>query len=64
MKKPITKIDKSKVKRGTIVKHKAFGYGQVKGIDGPFIIVTFKGVDKSFQFPGAFEQGFLEIDNE
>ena len=61
-KKPTIHIDTSKVHAGTIVSHKAFGNGQVKGIDGGLIVVTFAGVDKKFQFPGAFEQGFLKLD--
>ncbi len=61
-KKPTVHIDTSKVQAGTIVSHKAFGPGQVKGIDGGLIVVTFAGVDKKFQFPGAFEQGFLKLD--
>lgn len=61
-KKPTVHIDTSKVHAGTIVSHKAFGPGQVKGIDGGLIVVTFAGVDKKFQFPGAFEQGFLKLD--
>ena len=61
-KKTIIHIDTSKVKAGTIVKHKAFGTGEVKGIDGAFIVVSFKGTVKTFQFPGAFEQGFLSLD--
>lgn len=55
-------IDTSKAHAGTIVSHKAFGPGQVKGIDGGLIVVVFGGVDKKFQFPGAFEQGFLKLD--
>lgn len=62
VKKPTMHIDTSKVHAGTIVSHKAFGPGQVKGIDGGLIVVTFAGVDKKFQFPGAFEQGFLKLD--
>ncbi len=61
-KKPTIKVDTSKVAAGTIVQHKAFGTGQVKGIDGSIIVVTFGGVDKKFQFPGAFEHGFLSLD--
>ena len=61
-KKPTVHIDASKVHAGTIVSHKAFGPGQVKGVDGGLIVVTFAGVDKKFQFPGAFEQGFLKLD--
>ena len=60
--KPTIQIDTSKVKAGTIVKHKAFGLGQVKGIDGNYIIVTFSGIDRRFHFPGAFFQGFLSLD--
>ena len=62
VKKPTVHIDTSKVHAGTIVSHKAFGIGQVKGIDGGLIVVVFGGVDKKFQFPGAFEQGFLKLD--
>ena len=61
-KKPTVQVDTSKVHAGTIVSHKAFGTGQVKGIDGGLIVVVFGGVDKKFQFPGAFEQGFLKLD--
>lgn len=56
------RIDTSKVHAGTIVSHKAFDPGQVKGIDGGLIVVTFAGVDKKFQFPGAFEHGFMKLD--
>ena len=60
--KPKATVDPSKIHAGTIVTHKAFGPGQVKGIDGGLIVVTFNGIDKKFQFPGAFEQGFLRIE--
>ena len=46
------------------ISHKAFGVGEVKGIDGTVIVVTFNGVDKMFQFPGAFENGFLSLNME
>ncbi len=59
--KIVKKVDVSMIKAGTVVMHKAFGTGQVKGIDGSVIIVTFDGIDKKFQFPGAFEQEFLEL---
>lgn len=61
-KKQVIKVDTSDVRAGTIVKHKAFGMGEVKGIDGSRIVVSFQGKDKTFQFPGAFEQGFLSLD--
>ena len=57
--KPKITVDTSGVHAGTIVTHKAFGTGQVKGIDGAIIVVTFSDGDKRFQFPGAFQQGFL-----
>lgn len=62
VKKPVIKVDTSKVKSGAVVTHKAFGAGQVKGVDGALIVVSFKGVDKKFQFPSAFEQGFLKLE--
>lgn len=60
--KPKISVDTSKVHAGVVVKHKAFGLGKVKGIDGGMIVVVFNGIDKKFQFPGAFEQGFLAIE--
>ena len=60
--KPKITVDTSGVHAGTIVTHKAFGTGQVKGIDGAIIVVTFSDGDKRFQFPGAFQQGFLKLD--
>ena len=56
-------VDTSKIYAGINVKHKAFGIGTVKGIDGSVIVVSFPEYgEKSFQFPGGFEQGFLSID--
>ncbi len=63
-KKPQITVDTSKIHAGTIVKHRALGKGEVKGIDGSVMVVTFNGNDKRFQFPGAFEQGFLKIVEE
>lgn len=54
-------VDIAGVCAGTLVRHKAFGIGRVKGIDGAIIVVTFDGVEKRFQFPGAFSQGFLSL---
>ena len=62
MKEKKMEIDLSGVQAGTIVKHKGYGYGQVKGIDGGIIVVTFDGVDKKFQFPGGFINGFLSLE--
>ena len=55
----IPAVDVSGVKAGTTVLHKAFGKGIVSKIDSIYIYVTFDGVEKKFQFPGAFQQGFL-----
>ena len=52
-------IDTSDIKVGSVLRHKAFGLGAVKEIHGGIIIVTFDGIDKRFQFPGAILQGFL-----
>ena len=61
VKKPLIDVDTSKIQTDTIVTHKAFGSGRVKGIDGSVIVVSFDGAEKIFQFPGAFEQGFLKL---
>ena len=53
-------VDISDVKAGTTVLHKAFGNGTVSQIDSIYIYVKFDGVEKKFQFPGAFQQGFLK----
>lgn len=57
--KPVVHVDVSNVKAGVTVKHKAFGMGQVQGIDGDIIVVKFESGVKKFGFPGAFDQGFL-----
>ena len=62
IKKPSITVDTSKIHAGTVVSHKAFGTGRVKGIDGAIIVVTFGREDKRFQFPGGFEQGFLKLE--
>jgi len=61
MKKPAITVDTSKIHAGTIVSHKAFGKGRVKGIDGAIIVVTFGSEEKRFHFPGGFEDGFLTL---
>ena len=60
VKKSVIKVDTTKVKAGVVVTHKAFGAGQVKGVDGALMVVSFKGVDKKFQFPSAFRNRILE----
>ena len=60
--KPKTKVlDLSGVKVGAIVTHKAFGKGTIISLSGEYVTVDFENVQKSFQFPNAFIQGFLSI---
>lgn len=51
--------DASNVIPGSIVIHKAFGSGSVVSIEKGIVWVSFDGLEKRFQFPGAFQQGFL-----
>lgn len=48
------------VRTGDAVEHKAFGHGVVEAISGGYIHVKFGTQEKSFQYPGAFENGFLK----
>jgi hypothetical protein len=41
----VIKLDASGAHAGTIIMRKPFGTGQVKGIDGSRIVVSFKGKD-------------------
>ncbi len=50
------------IKEGTRVCHKAFGKGVVTGITGNILEVDFPSCPKSFVFPDAFIQGFLNVD--
>ena len=54
-------FDMSQVEPGTEVRHKVFGIGTVKEIQGAYIIVTFNGTDRKFRFPEGFDQGFLTL---
>ena len=56
---PAPQADVSGIVAGSAVKHKAFGNGIVQNIDKGLITVSFDGLEKRFQFPGAFQQGFL-----
>lgn len=48
------------VKVGDSVTHKSFGQGRVKGISGGLITIAFTSENKQFQFPQAFQNGFLK----
>ena len=54
-------VDLSCVVVGGQLRHKAFGMGTVKEIQGGVIVVLFGGTEKKFQFPGAILQGFLSL---
>ncbi|MDD4076012.1 MAG: hypothetical protein PHC80_07955 [Eubacteriales bacterium] len=58
---PKPTVDVSGVVVGATVHHGKFGDGTVIEIKGGFITVTFGKAEKKFQFPGAFEGGFLKI---
>ncbi len=49
------------IKIGSDIYHKGYGYGTVKNFENNKIIVTFGNMDKKFQFPNAFLQGFLYL---
>lgn len=57
--RPVPQADVSGVAVGSTVAHKAFGAGVVQRIQKGVITVSFGGLEKKFQFPGAFQQGFL-----
>lgn len=58
---PQKQVDLSRVVVGGQLRHKAFGMGMVKEIQGGLIVVVFGGTEKKFQFPGALLQGFLSL---
>lgn len=54
-------VDVSGVIVGSTVKHKVFGDGKVLEITGSLITVKFEKGEKRFQFPDAFDNGFLKV---
>ncbi len=54
-------VDTSGVAVGVTVQHKAFGAGQVVELGGGLITVAFEQGRKRFEFPGAFDTGFLSV---
>ena len=53
-----------RIEAGDIVYHKKFGKGEVVKINKneKFIYVKFMLGEKKFMFPGAFLDGFLEVE--
>jgi len=47
------------VKKDVLVKHKTYGTGKVSGLKKGYIFIVFEVGEKSFEFPSAFEKGFL-----
>ena len=60
-KKEKPKINTSGVAVGVTVTHNTFGPGKVIQLDRDFIIVKFDQGEKKFEFPDAFENGFLKL---
>jgi len=58
------KIDCSNISIGDFVTHKTFGQGKVRQIKDGRIIIAFAQGEKMFQFPGAFENGFLQKEGQ
>ena len=54
-------VDTSGVAIGVTVQHKAFGAGKVIELGGGLITVAFEQGQKRFEFPSAFENGFLKV---
>lgn len=59
-KEDIPKMDLSEVAVGATVKHKSFGDGKIIEIKNDLLTVRFANGEKRFQFPQAFENGFLK----
>ena len=56
-------FDAGKVIHGAKVSHKAFGTGTITAVSGNRVTITFHDrVEKQFQTPNAFLQGFLKIE--
>lgn len=55
-------IDISNVVLGAVLLHKTFGRGTIKKLDLGMIVVNFNGVERKFQFPNAFYDGYLRAE--
>jgi REP element-mobilizing transposase RayT len=54
-------VDTSWVAVGVSVQHNTFGVGKVIKLENDYITVGFDQGEKRFEFPGAFEKGFLHL---
>ena len=48
-----------KIEKGSSVNHRRFGQGEILEITDNLILVKFKSGEKRFEYPSAFENGFL-----
>jgi len=63
VKDPASKIALPPVNVGMKVSHKMFGVGIVSKLGDGHVTVAFGKAEKMFMFPGAFESGFLHLEN-
>ena len=59
IKKEEPKVDVTGITLGSIVYHKGFGAGNVTELSNSYITISFQEGEKRFQFPTAFNMGFL-----
>ena len=55
------KIDTSNISKGSVLRHKSFGIGEIIEIKNGMMTVRFGKAEKRFQFPQSIENGFFEI---
>lgn len=60
-KKHFTDDELSSIVIGTRVTHKKYGEGVIISKDAGYLVVRLDGKDRRFAWPGAFEDGFLEL---
>lgn len=59
--KPKSELDLSGATVGAAVRHKLFGAGEIIAISDKIVAVKFGTKEKNFEFPNAFENGFLRL---
>jgi len=57
----LKKVDTSGVAVGVTVQHNKFGSGKVIELDDGLITIAFEQGQMRFEFPSAFENGFLKV---
>ncbi len=64
LKEDLKEVDLSKLHIGSVVINKKYGEGKITAVKKGKILISFSDTIKSFQFPGAFEAGFLTVKEE